>query len=229
MTVQTLERKQLICKMCVRAVMALLVLGALFFGTAGTLAYWQAWLYLAILFIPMTFVLVYLLKHDPELLARRMRSREKEREQRRIVHLSWIFFIAAFVLPGLDRRWDWSQVPWVLAVVCAALVLLGYGMIAGVMRANTFLSRTVEVDQGQKVISTGPYAIVRHPMYSGVILFYLASPLALGSWWALIPAALIVPLLVARIHNEEAVLVRDLPGYAEYRLKVKYRLLPGVW
>jgi len=191
--------------------------------------YWQGWLYLLILYIPMFFVLYYLLKNDPALLQRRMRMREKESVQRRIIVLSLVYFLVAFSLPGFDVRFGWSNVPPWVSLVADVLVLIGYMTFVLVLMVNSYLSRVVEVEAGQKVVSTGPYAIVRHPMYAGISLMYVATPVALGSFWALIPAVFIVPLLVARLRNEEEVLLRDLPGYAEYTQKVKYRLLPGVW
>jgi len=206
-----------------------LVLSAMFFLTAGTFAYWQAWLYLAILFIPMAFVMVYLIKYDPELLERRMRFREKETTQKRIISLSWLWFFLAFLLPGLDQRFGWSDVPVVVVLVAALLVLVGYGMVIWVFRENRYASRVIEVAQEQQVIDSGPYRFVRHPMYAGSIVLYVFSPLALGSWWAMIPALPIIPILVMRILNEEEILLRDLPGYADYRSKVSYRLIPGVW
>ena len=191
--------------------------------------YWQGWLYLLILYIPMFFVLYYLLKNDPALLQRRMRMREKESVQRRIIVLSLVYFLVAFSLPGFDVRFGWSNVPAWVSLVADVLVLIGYMTFVWVLMVNSYLSRVVEVEAGQKVVSSGPYAIVRHPMYAGISLMYVATPVALGSFWALIPAVFIVPLLVARLRNEEEVLLRDLPGYAEYTQKVKYRLLPGVW
>ena len=158
-----------------------------------------------------------------------MQTREWEPAQRRIIGLSLLWFILAFVLPGLDQRWGWSDVPVPVVIAADLLVLLGYGLIILVFRENQYASRTVQVEQGQQVIRSGPYARVRHPMYLGAILMYLASPLALGSYWALLPALLVVPILVARIANEEKVLERDLPGYREYEQDVRYRLLPGIW
>ncbi|HSB89216.1 MAG TPA: isoprenylcysteine carboxylmethyltransferase family protein [Anaerolineales bacterium] len=206
-----------------------LVLGAVFFGTAGTLAYWQAWVYMGSLMVPMIFVARTLLRKSPGLLDRRLQVREREPAQKAIVSVGTTFLLAAFILPGLDRRWGWSSVPaW--AVIAADLVMLvGYGLIIRVFRENPFASRTVEVTEEQKVITSGPYAIVRHPMYVGVLIFYLASPMALGSWWALLPASLIVPILIMRILNEEKVLERDLAGYSEYKQRTRYRLLPGIW
>ncbi|HSQ34693.1 MAG TPA: isoprenylcysteine carboxylmethyltransferase family protein [Candidatus Binatia bacterium] len=205
------------------------LLAAMLFIPAGTLGYWQAWVYLAILLVPMNLVLAYLLKNDPQLLARRMRTKEKEKKQQAIILLSYPVFIAAFLLPGFDRRCGWSSVPLWLVLVAEFIVLAGYLLFVRVMKENRFLSRIVEVDRDQKVIDTGPYAVVRHPMYAGILPLYLFSPLALGSYWSLIPAAPLVLVIVARILNEEKVLVRDLPGYAEYRRRVKYRLVPGIW
>ena len=212
-----------------RALLAVPALWAILFVPAGTLAYWEAWLYLAILLIPMFFVFRYLLKNDPQLLERRMQMREREVAQRRIISLSYLYFLVAFTLPGFDRRWGWSDVPPLVVIAADLLVMLGYGMFVLVLRENQYAARTIQVEQGQRVISSGPYALVRHPMYLGVVLMYLASPLALGSYWALLPALLIVPILVARIINEEKVLERDLAGYPEYKQSTRYRLLPGVW
>lgn len=196
---------------------------------AGTWKYWQGWMYLATLIAPMFVVFFYLLKNDPALLERRMRLREKESAQKKIIAVSYVYFLVAFVLPGLDVRYGWSQVPPLVSIVADVFVFAGYMIFVWVLRVNSFLSRIVEVAEDQKVISTGPYALVRHPMYVGVIVMYLASPVALGSYWALLPACLIIPLLAARILNEEEVLHRELAGYGEYTQKVKYRLLPGVW
>lgn len=196
---------------------------------AGTWAYWQGWMYLATLFVPMFLIIPYFMLTDPELLKRRMRMREKEATQRKIIGLSYLYFLTAFILPGLDVRYGWSQVPPLVSIIADLFVLAGYITFVIVMKFNSYLSRVVEVDADQKVVSNGPYGIVRHPMYAGVSLLYLASPLALGSYWAIIPAVFIVPLLVARIRNEEEVLLRDLPGYAEYTHQVKYRLVPGLW
>jgi len=224
-----LTRSALTRMVLVRYLEALLLLSAMFFLSAGTLAYWEAWLYLAILFIPMAFVMAYLLKNDPELLERRMRFREKETAQKRIIYLSWVWFLLAFLLPGFDYRFGWSDVPVIVVLASALLVLLGYGIVVWVFRENSYASRVIEVTEQQQVIDSGPYALLRHPMYLGAIVMYIFSPLALGSWWAMIPALAIIPVLVMRIQNEEALLLRDLPGYAAYRSKVRYRILPGVW
>lgn len=205
------------------------VMGLMFFLPAGTLRYWEAWVYMGILLIPMLFVMNYFLKHDPAFLERRMRMKEKQTQQKTIVKLSFLYFLLAFVLPGFDYRFGWSDVPVAVVILADLLVLLSYGVILRVFRENRYASRIIEVEKGQKVSSSGPYAIVRHPMYLGVVLMYLASPVALGSWWALLPALLIVPLLVARISNEEKVLARDLPGYTDFMQQTRYRLIPGIW
>jgi len=209
--------------------MAGLILAAMLFLPAGTFRYWQAWVFLAILLVPMYFVVAYFLKHEPEVLERRMHFKEKEPEQKAIIYGSYPFFLAAYLLPGLDRRFGWSAVPAWLVIVADAVVLASYLFFVRVMRENRFLSRVVEVDSKQEVIRTGPYAVVRHPMYAAILPMYLIGPLALGSFWALIPAAVIPLVLVARIRNEEKVLLRDLKGYAEYTREVKYRLIPKVW
>lgn len=224
-----LSRSELIKMMAIRLFIAVPVLMAMFFLPAGTFAYWQAWVYLAIIFIPMLFVLVYFMKYDPKLLERRMRMREREASQNLIVKFSIVFFLLAFILPSLDFRFGWSHVPHALVVIAEIVVFLSYGVVILVFKENSFASRVIEVEQGQKVISSGPYAIVRHPMYSGTVLMYIISPLALGSWWALIPAFMIIPVIMARILNEEKLLARDLPGYPEYLQNVRFRLIPGIW
>jgi protein-S-isoprenylcysteine O-methyltransferase Ste14 len=158
-----------------------------------------------------------------------MKFREKEKAQSVIVSLSWIPMFLAFLLPGFDVRLGWSKVATPVVIGAEILVFVGYMMIFFVFRENRFASRVVEVSQGQKVIDTGPYALVRHPMYLGTVIMYVFSPIALGSYWAVIPGVLIIPVLAARLLNEEKVLIRDLPGYAEYMKKVRYHLLPGIW
>jgi protein-S-isoprenylcysteine O-methyltransferase Ste14 len=205
------------------------LLVAMLFLSAGTFAYWEAWAYLAVLLVPMSLVLVYLLNNAPELLERRMRLKEKEPAQKLILTVAFFCFMFAFLLPGFDQRFGWSRVPAVVVIVADILVLLGYGIVFLVFRENHYASRIIEVEPGQKVISSGPYALIRHPMYLGESLMFIFSPLALGSYWAMIPAAGIAFLLVARIRNEESVMIRELKGYPEYMKKTVYRLIPGVW
>jgi len=224
-----LSKSQLLKIVFSRLIVAFPALIAMLFLSAGTFAYWEAWVYLAVLIIPMSFVLMYLLNNAPELLERRMRLKEKEPAQKLILTIAFFCFLFAFLLPGFDQRFAWSQVPAVAVIVADVLVLLGYGIVFLVFRENPYASRVVEVEPGQKVISSGPYAVIRHPMYLGESLMFIFSPLALGSYWAMIPALGIVLLLVARIKNEERVMMRELEGYPEYMRKTVYRLVPGVW
>jgi protein-S-isoprenylcysteine O-methyltransferase Ste14 len=223
------SKGKLIIMVCARFIPAFLVLSAMFLIPAGTFAYWEAWAYMAVLFIPMFFVFIYLIKKDPELLARRMKVKEKEEEQKLIIKLSYIPFLISFLLPGFDKRFGWSNMPLGVVVIADILVLLGYGIFFLVLKENPYASRIVEVEPKQTVITSGPYEKVRHPMYSGVLLLYIFTPLALGSYWAVIPAMFTIPVIVARILNEEEVLSRDLEGYEEYMQKTRYRLIPGIW
>jgi protein-S-isoprenylcysteine O-methyltransferase Ste14 len=205
------------------------LMALLFFLPAGTLAYWQAWLWLATLYIPMSLVLAYLVRNDPGLLERRMRLRETQQTQQRLVQFGWIWLLLTFTVPGLDQRFGWTQVPTAVTVAAAVVMFLSYCLGAWVMRVNSYASRVIEVEQGQQVITSGPYAIVRHPLYVSALGIYLFSPLVLASYWAALPALLIIPFIIMRIRNEEQVLSRDLPGYAGYLQRVRYRLIPGIW
>jgi protein-S-isoprenylcysteine O-methyltransferase Ste14 len=212
-----------------RFLLAILILGMLFFLSAGTFLYWQAWIYCGILFIPMLFVFAYLLKHDPKLLERRMKMKERERPQKLFVKLSLLFFAVTFIIPGLDYRFKWSHVPFVVVIIADVIVLLGYFFFFLVLKENSYASRIIEVEKGQKVISTGPYRIIRHPLYLAASLIYAFSPLALSSYWAMLPLAPLAPLIIFRILNEEKLLIRSLKGYKDYMKKVRYRLIPFVW
>jgi protein-S-isoprenylcysteine O-methyltransferase Ste14 len=213
----------------VRGTLALFSMGALFFLPAWTLKYWQAWVYMLVLAIPLIITVRYLYQHDPALLERRMRMKERQGTQKIVIALSWPIFLAAFVIPGFDYRFHWSEMPLFVTLLADVLVLLGYLFVGLVFRTNSFASRVVEVEKGQKVISTGPYSLVRHPMYLGVLVFYLFSPLALGSYWAVIPALFMLPMLMTRINGEEKELRQNLEGYKEYMTKTKFRLVPGIW
>jgi protein-S-isoprenylcysteine O-methyltransferase Ste14 len=212
-----------------RLVGGLVVIAGILFLSAGTFRYWQAWLFLAVLFIPISGALVYLLARAPDVLERRLRTREKEQAQGPILAVASLSLLAALIVPGLDRRFGWSDVPvWVVLAACG-VILLGYGLFLLVLRENRYAARTIAVEQAQTVIDTSPYAVVRHPMYVAALLIYGAMPLALGSYWGLLPVLGAALGLVARILNEETVLTRDLPGYPAYLRKVRYRLIPGIW
>lgn len=225
----TEERKPLSKKIVLLVPATLLVLGLLFFVPAGTLDYWEAWVYCAVIIVPFLVVFAWLFRNNPELMARRMRFEEKEPAQKRIVGASGLIFLVGFLIPGLDRRFGWSEIPVEAVLFADLLVIVGYALVFLVFVENPFASRVVEVEPGQTVISTGPYAIVRHPMYLGVSIMWIATPVALGSYWAL-PVFLIMPvILVYRIRNEEEFLLRELPGYRDYTRKVRYRIIPGIW
>jgi protein-S-isoprenylcysteine O-methyltransferase Ste14 len=215
--------------LAIRFILVFPVLGLMFFLPAWTLNYWQAWVYIFIVAVPAIFLGLYLYKHDRALLERRMRMKERLRGQKIIVAASSLFFLATFLIPGFDFRFHWSQVPVAVIILADILVLAGYLIVALVFKANTYASRIIEVEKGQKVITTGPYAIVRHPMYVGVLVFYIFSPLALGSYWAVIPALCIVPFIIARIRGEEKEMLENLEGYRDYTARTRYRLLPGIW
>lgn len=229
MTGHDLSRGSLAARALVRAVLGFVVLGTLLFVPAGTTAYWQGWAYLAVLFGPMLLVFGYLIARDPVLLDRRLRAREPMREQRLIQGVGAVCYLAAFVVPGLDRRFGWSNMPTATVIAADLVCLAGYALFVRVLRENSFASRVIEVIGGQRVISTGPYAVVRHPMYVAVLAMFLATPVALGSWWGTLAMAPQLAVIVARIRHEERVLVRDLRGYEEYTQRVRYRLLPGIW
>lgn len=212
-----------------KLVLGAVLIGAMLFLPAWTLCYPNAWLFLLLLFVPMLTVGIVLLIKAPSLLEKRLDHKEKQATQRGVVALSGLMFPTCFVLSALDYRFSWSNVPTWLVVVSSVLFLAGYGVYAEVMRENAYLSRTVKVQEGQRVIDTGLYGIVRHPMYFATLLMFLPIPLILGSFWGLIPFAFYPVLIVIRILDEEAVLTDGLRGYAEYKNKVKYRLLPFIW
>lgn len=206
-----------------------LVLGLVFFLSAWTIKYWQGWAYIFTIAIPMSIFVVYMFKHDPKMLERRLRTKEKREKQKLIQTLGLVPVLLTFVLPGFDVRFGWSAVPTYVCIIGLAVVLLSYLMILYVFITNSYASRVVDVEKEQKIITTGPYALVRHPMYFGLIFLYGATPLALGSYWGLILGLLIIPILVIRIKDEEKELLENLGGYREYRQKVKYHLIPRIW
>jgi protein-S-isoprenylcysteine O-methyltransferase Ste14 len=199
------------------------------FLPAGTLHYWNAWLFLAILFLPMLAVGLLLLVRNPALLKKRLNAKEEQTQQKIVLFCSAVMFFAAFVLAGLNARFCWLAVPPWAVWIAAAVFLLGYAMYGEVLRENAYLSRTVEVQTDQKVIDTGLYGVVRHPMYTGTVLLFLAMPLILGCLFSFAVMLIYIPIIALRIKNEETVLAEGLKGYPEYMKKVKYRLIPFLW
>lgn len=213
----------------VKLLMGLVLVGLLIFLPAGTLCFFNGWLLVAVLFVPMLIAGVVMAVCSPQLLKKRLNTKEKESEQKSVVAMSGIMFIAAFVVAGLNYRYVWTVMPSWAVWSAVALFLLSYALYAEVMRENAYLSRTIEVQEGQTVIETGLYGIVRHPMYSATILLFLSMPLVLGSLPSFVIMLVYIPLIVKRIKNEEKVLLAGLDGYEAYCGKVKYRLLPFVW
>ena len=222
-------RKKLVCSALGKYLTGLVLTGLLLFLPAGTLLYPGAWLFIGLMFAPMLILGVVLLIKAPELLEKRLQSGENESEQKKVAGITGLLFLAAFVLAGVDFRLGCTHVPLWLQIAASVLLLLSYGMYAEVMRENAYLSRTVEVQEGQKVIDTGLYGIVRHPMYSATVLLFLSIPLVLGSFIGFAVMLLYPVLLTMRIRNEEKVLREGLPGYGEYCEKVHWRLMPFIW
>ena len=206
-----------------------ILVGALIFLPAGTLHYSQGWLLMGILFIPMFLAGLVMMAKNPNLLRSRLDAKEKEREQSLVVKLSGLMFLVGFILAGLSFRFGWLMLPKWVSIVGAVLFLSSYALYAEVLRENTWLSRTIEVQEGQTVVSTGLYGVVRHPMYAVTLVLFLSMPLVLGSGLAFVVFLAYPAIIAKRIRNEEAVLARDLPGYTEYLKKVRWRLIPFVW
>ena len=213
----------------VKFLSGVLLLGLLLFLPAGTFAYWQGWLLMGILFVPMFVAGLVMMVKSPELLRRRLNAREEQTEQKQVIAWSGLMFLAAFLLAGLNFRFGWIVLPRWLVWTAAGLFLLGYLLYAEVLRENVWLSRTIEVQEHQKVIETGLYGIVRHPMYAATLLLFLSMPLVLGSVLSFAVMLLYLPIISKRIRNEEEVLEQGLEGYADYKKRVKYRLIPGIW
>ena len=220
---------RLLIKALIRMILGFAVMAALLFLPAGSFGYWQAWLLLGILFGPMLIAGIVLAVKKPELLERRLNMREEQKEQRFVVAMSGLIFILAFVAAGLSYRNGWLMFPAWASYESAVVFLLSYGLYAEVLRENIYLSRTIEVQEDQKVIDTGLYGIVRHPMYMSTVILFMSMPLVLGSPLAFLIMLLYVPVIIMRIRNEEKVLEEGLPGYIEYEKKVKYRLIPFIW
>lgn len=207
----------------------LILVGILIFLPAGTLEYAKGWLFMGLLFAPMLIAGFVMLFKSPDLLAKRLDAKEKQAAQKGVLALSGLMFFVGFVVAGLDFRFGWSKMPVAVTAIASVLFLLAYAVYAEVLRENAYLSRTVKVEQGQQVVDTGLYGIVRHPMYMATILLFLMIPVVLGSWYALIVFAVYPALIVVRLKDEEALLTRELSGYAEYKKKVRYRLIPHIW
>ena len=207
----------------------LLIVGLLLFLPAGTAAYWQAWLLMGILFIPMFCAGLIMMKKSPALLRKRLDAKEEQSEQQAVLALSGLMFLAAFVVAGLNYRFGWIVLPAWVSYAAAVLFLLAYALYAEVLRENVWLSRTIEVQENQKVIDTGLYGVVRHPMYMSTLLLFLSMPLVLGSVISFVIMLAYIPILAKRIRNEEQVLERGLEGYADYQKRVRYRVIPFVW
>ena len=224
-----MSKQKLLLSALTKFLAGLILMGLVLFLPAGTFDYPNAWLFLGLLFIPMLLLGVVLFVKAPELLEKRLQSKEKESTQKGVVAASGLMFIGSFVLAGLDFRFGWTNVPAWVVTVAAIVLLASYGMYGEVMRENAYLSRTVEVQANQKVIDTGLYGIIRHPMYTATIFLFLAIPVVLGSWIAFVVMLAYPAAIVARIRNEEKVLEEGLQGYTEYKKKVKYRLITFIW
>ena len=220
---------KLLIKAITKFIFGLVFVGMLLFLPAGTFVYVNAWMFIALLFIPIFILGVVLFIKSPELLEKRLNAKEEETTQKGVVAISGILFLAGFIIAGLDFRFGWSHVPNWTVILAALILLAAYGFYAEVMRENAYLSRTIEVQENQKVIDTGLYGIVRHPMYAATIWLFLAVPIVLGSWWSFLCFLPYIPVIAVRIINEEKILSAELVGYEDYKKRVKYRIIPFIW
>ncbi len=221
--------KSLFAKALIKFFSGLILVGLLVFLPAGTLKFFNGWLFMGILFVPMFVAGIVMMLKNPQLLEKRLNAKEKEDEQSLVIKLSGLMFLGGFIVAGLDFRFGWCVLPKGVVITASVIFILAYILYAEVLRENTYLSRTIEVQENQKVIDTGLYGIVRHPMYFATVLLFLAMPLVLGSVYSFV-IFLVYPFIIAkRIKNEEEVLERELEGYAEYKQKVKYRMIPFIW
>ncbi|HSO85916.1 MAG TPA: isoprenylcysteine carboxylmethyltransferase family protein [Draconibacterium sp.] len=220
---------KLLVKVLTRVFIAFIFIGILIFVPAGTMKFLNGWIFIGGILLPMTFTLIYFYINDPELLEKRINIKEREDAQKKYLKLSLILFVVAYIIPGLDFRFHWSDVPMWLVLVALVIMICGYIMFIVVMMQNRYASRVIEIQHEQKLIDTGLYSVVRHPMYLAATILYVASTLVLGSYYALIPMLLVPFLLALRINNEEKVLLKGLPGYEAYLKKVKYRMIPLIW
>ena len=220
---------KLFVKAITKFLSGLILVGLLLFLPAGTFAFTQGWLLMGILFVPMFIAGLIMMKKSPELLRKRLNVKEEQAEQKTVILLSGLMFLASFIIAGLNFRFGWIRLPLWVSYAAALLFLAGYVLYAEVLRENVWLSRTVEVQENQKVIDTGLYGIVRHPMYMSTLILFLAMPLVLGSVISFVIMLLYIPIIAKRIRNEEQVLENGLEGYAEYRKRVRYKVIPFVW
>ena len=221
--------KKLFIQAIIKYVLGIVLVGALIFIPAGSFDYWNGILFMGILFIPMFIAGIVMMIKNPELLKRRLNAKETEKGQKEVILFSGIMFLTGFIIAGLNYRLGWIELPGIVSVIAAVIFLIAYILYAEVLRENTYLSRTIEVSENQKVVDTGLYGVVRHPMYAVTVLLFLSMPLVLGSIISFV-VFLVYPFLIAkRIKNEEEVLEKDLSGYVEYKKKVRYRLIPFIW
>ena len=220
---------KLLMEALIKFTCGLMMVGLLIFLPAGTLCYAKGWLLIGLLFAPMLIAGFVMLAKNPAFLKKRLDAKEKQTAQKGVLAFSGLMFVAGFMVAGLDYRYGWSAMPVWVVTAASVLFLTAYGLYAEVMRENAYLSRTIRVEEGQQVVDTGLYGIVRHPMYAVTVLLFLMMPLILGSWYALIVFAFYPAIIVVRLKDEEALLTWELPGYAAYKQKVKYRILPFVW
>ena len=213
----------------IKFVCGVVIIGILLFVPAGSFGFWQGWLLMGILFVPMFVAGLIMMKRSPDLLRKRLSTKEEQSEQKTVLLLSGFMFIAAFVVAGLNFRFGWLTLPNWIPILFAVVFLLAYALYAEVMRENAYLSRTVEVQENQQVVDTGLYGIVRHPMYMTTLLLFLSMPLVLGSVISFLIMLLYLPIITKRMRNEEQVLAEGLTGYAEYMKKIKYRVIPFIW
>lgn len=224
-----MDKKKLFRQAIVKYLFGVILLGTMLFLPAWSFSYWNAWLLMGILFVPMFIAGIVMLVKKPELLQKRLDAKEKVSEQKSVVAMSGLMFLVAFIVAGQDWHFGWSNVPNWIIWAAVGLFLLSYLLYAEVLRENTYLSRTIEVQENQKVIDTGLYGIVRHPMYMATLVLFLSMPLVLGSLYSFIIMLVYIPIIAKRIRNEEKVLEKGLPGYTEYKQKVKYKLIPFIW
>ena len=220
---------KLFFKAIIKFLAGVICIGLVIFIPAGTLNYWNGWLFMVLLFVPMFFAGIALMIKNPDLLMRRLNSKEKEEEQKIVILLSGVMFLSIFVVAGLNYRYSWIQLPNTVVFIASVIFVIAYILYAVVLRENEYLSRTIEVEENQRVVNTGLYAVVRHPMYSATILLFLSMPLILGSIISFAIALSYLFIIIKRIKNEETVLEKKLQGYTEYKKEVKYKLIPFIF